>query len=43
MRMASTNRAKDGADLLCIIGETDRIKANGAYNLSHNASWSTSR
>lgn len=27
-RMASTNRAKDGADLLCIIGETDRIKAN---------------
>jgi hypothetical protein len=26
--MASTNRAKDGADLLCIIGDTDRIKAN---------------
>jgi hypothetical protein len=27
-RMASTNRAKDGADLLCIIGDTDRIKVN---------------
>jgi hypothetical protein len=26
--MASTNRAKDDADLLCIIGDTDRIKAN---------------
>jgi hypothetical protein len=26
--MASTNRAKEGADLLCIIGDTDRIKAN---------------
>lgn len=28
MRMASTNRAKDSADLLCVIGDTDRIKAN---------------
>jgi hypothetical protein len=27
-RMASTNRAKNGADLFCIIGDTDRIKAN---------------
>jgi hypothetical protein len=26
--MASTNRAKLGADLFCIIGDTDRIKAN---------------
>lgn len=26
--MASTNRAKDNADLLCIIGDTDRIKTN---------------
>jgi hypothetical protein len=26
--MASTNRAKEGADLFCIIGDTDRIKAN---------------
>jgi hypothetical protein len=30
MRMASTSRAKKNADLLCIIGDTDRIKANGA-------------
>jgi hypothetical protein len=28
MRMASTNRAKDSADLLCIIGDTDRIQSN---------------
>ncbi|KAG9189642.1 hypothetical protein G6011_06510 [Alternaria panax] len=28
MRMASTNRAHNNADLLCIIGDTDRIKAN---------------
>ncbi|KAF1938095.1 hypothetical protein EJ02DRAFT_437394 [Clathrospora elynae] len=27
-RMASTNRAKHSADLLCIIGDTGRIKAN---------------
>jgi hypothetical protein len=26
--MASTNRAKEGADFFCIIGDTDRIKAN---------------
>jgi hypothetical protein len=26
--MASTNRAKEGADLFCIIGDTDRIKGN---------------
>jgi hypothetical protein len=26
--MASTNRAKDGADLFCIIGDTSRIKAD---------------
>ena len=42
MLMASTNRAKDGADLLCIIGDTDRIKANGAYNPSGNVSWMNS-